>query len=109
MKRTTIVFLISMVLTPLVFAEDIKVLQQRASFAYEQMMKTKREAVVLSNDAADAEKRQQQLEEDLVKAKNAAEAARQRSNEANVVFDQALLTWKKTSETLAQEWGEAER
>lgn len=109
MKRTTIIFLFSMVLAPTVFAENIKVLQQRASFAYEQMMKAKHEAEVLSNDAVDAEKHRQQIEENLVRAKNAAEAARQRSNEANVAFDQAMLTWKKTSEALAQEWGKVER
>ncbi len=109
MKLITIFFLISLVFASSVLAEDIQDLQQRASFNYEQMMKAKREAVVLANDAADAEKRQQQIENDLIEATEAAKAARQRSNEFNLVFDQAMLRWKQSSDALAQEWGKTER
>ena len=91
------------------FAEDIQDLQQRASFAYEQMMDAKRKAEVLSNDATDAEKRQQQIQEDLMGATEAAKAARQRSNDFNLVFDQAMIQWKESSEKLAREWGKTER
>ncbi len=109
MKPITMFFLISLVFTSPVLAEDIQDLQQRASFDYEQMMKAKREAQVLANDAADAEKRQRQIENDLIKATEAAKAARQRSNEFNLVFDQAMLRWKQSSDELAQEWGKTER
>ena len=109
MKLITIFSLINLVLAPPVLAEDIQDLQQRASFDYEQMMKAKREAEVLANDAADAEKRQRQIENNLIEATESAQAARQKSSEFNLVFDQAMLRWKQSSDELAQEWGETER
>lgn len=109
MKLITAFLLFSLIFVSSAFAEDIQDLQQRASFAYEQMMDAKRKAVVLSNDATDAEKRQQQIQEDLIGATEAAKAARQRSNDFNLVFDQAMIRWKETSEELAREWGKAER
>ena len=109
MKLISIFFLLSLTFSSSAFAEDVQDLQQRASFAYEEMMKTKRQAQVLSNDATDAEKRQQQIQEDLIGATEAAKAARQRSNDFNLVFDQAMLRWKDASEELAREWGNTER
>ena len=109
MKLITALFLFSLIFSSSAFAEDIQDLQQRASFAYEQMMDTKRQAEVLANDAADAEKRQQHMQENLIGATEAAKAARQRSNDYNLVFDQAMLKWKESSEKLAREWGKTER
>ena len=109
MKLITVFLLLSLFFAPSAVAEDIQDLQQRASFAYEEMMKAKRHAEVLSNDAADAEKHRQQIQEDLIGATKAAKAARQRSNDFNLVFDQAMLGWKKASEVLTQEWGNTER
>ena len=109
MKLITIIFILSLTFSSSAFAEDVQDIQQKASFAYEEMMKTKRQAQVLSNDAADAEKRQQQIQEDLIGATEAAKAARQRSNDFNLVFDQAMLRWKAASEELAREWGNTER
>lgn len=109
MKLISVFLLLSLFFAPSAVAEDIQDLQQRASFAYEEMMKAKRQAEVLSNDATDAEKRRQQIQEDLIGATEAAKAARQRSNDFNLVFDQAMLGWKKASEELTQEWGNTER
>ena len=109
MKLITVFLLLSLFFAPSAVAEDIQDLQQRASVAYEEMMKAKRRAEVLSNDAADAKKRQQQIQEDLIGATKAAEAARQRSNDFNLVFDQAMLGWKEASEELTREWGNTER
>jgi len=72
-------------------------------------MGTKHKAEVLSNDATDAEKRQQQIQEELVRATEAAKTARQKSNDFNLVFDQAMIRWKESSEELAREWGKTER
>jgi len=109
MKLITAFLLFSLTFGSSAFAEDIQDLQQRASFAYEQMMDAKRKAEVLSNDATDAEKRQQQIQEDLIGATEAAKAARQRSNDFNLAFDQAMIRWKESSEELAREWGKTER
>ena len=109
MKLITVFTLLGLIFISPAFAEDIQNLQQQASFAYEQMMDAKRKAEVLSNDASDAEKRQQQIQEDLIAATEAAKAARQRSNDFNLVFDQAMIRWKETSEELAREWGKTER
>ncbi len=109
MKLIATFLLLSFMFISSAFAEDIQDLQQRASFAYEQMMDAKRKAEVLSNDATDAEKRQQQIQEDLIGATEAAKAARQKSNDFNLIFDQAMIRWKETSEELAREWGQTER
>ena len=109
MKLIIVFILLSLFFAPSAVAEDIQDLQQRASFSYEEMMKAKRQAEVLSNDAADAEKRRQQIQEDLIGATEAAKAARQRSNDFNLVFDQAMLGWKEASEKLTREWGNTER
>lgn len=109
MKILTLLLLINLIFAPKVFAEDIQVLQQRANFAYDQMMKAKREAEILSDDVTATEKRQQRIEQELIRTKEAVAIAKQKSKESNLLFDQAVLRWKESSDALSQEWGKSKR
>ena len=82
-----ILFLLTSSLTAIA-EERILDLQQRANYAYEQMMKAKFEAEKAANEAADAEKI---------------------LHKANQALEQAQQNWNKASDALANEWEKPKR
>jgi uncharacterized iron-regulated membrane protein len=90
--------------SPIVMAENIQYLQQRASFAYDQMMQAQQKAEIAAKKLARAEKKVEAIKQQLSKAEQEAEIIKQESAEANTAMEQATGTWKSTSGALAQEW-----
>ena len=96
-------------LSPIVMAEKIQYLQQRASFAYDQMMQAQKEAEITAKKLARAEKKVESIKQQLSKAEQEAEIIRQESVAANTAMEQATGTWNTSSDALAQEWEQAGR
>jgi len=100
-----ILFLSAIVAAPTAIAENrIQDLQQRANFAYEQMMKAEYKAEIVAMEAADAEKMLQRVKKSLERAEQEAETARKKSEEANIALEQAQQRWNQASDALANEW-----
>jgi Skp family chaperone for outer membrane proteins len=100
-----IFFLSNIVAAPIAIAENrIQDLQQRANFAYEQMMEAKYKAELVAMEATDAEKMLQRVKKSLERAEQEAETARKKSEEANLALEQAQQRWNQASDTLANEW-----
>lgn len=110
MKIFSIIFLYSLFI-PIIYAEadKIQLLQQRASFAYEQMMEAKKEADYLAKDAAFAEKELQVARDRLDDIERNTEEARQKSAEAKQALQQATREWEEASDILEQEWKQSGR
>ena len=100
-----IFFLCNIVVAPIAIAEGrIQDLQQRANFAYEQMMEAKYKAEMVAMEATDAEKMLQRVKKSLERAEQEAETARRKSEEANLALEQAQQRWNQASDALADEW-----
>jgi len=105
MQFIIIFFLCNIAVAPNAIAENrIQDLQQRANFAYEQMMKAKYKAEMVAMEATDAEKMLQRVKKSLERAEQEAETARKKSEEANLALEQAQQRWNQASDTLANEW-----
>jgi hypothetical protein len=100
-----IFILCTVVAAPTAIADNrIQNLQQRANFAYEQMMKAKYKAEMVTMEATDAEKMLQRVKKSLERAEQEAETARKKSKEANLALEQAQQRWNQASDALANEW-----
>lgn len=105
MKSIVIFFLCNILVTSIAIAEDkIQILQQRANFAYEQMMKAKYKAELLAMEVTDAEKTLHRARKSLERAEQETETARRKSDEANLSLEQAQQSWSQASDALANEW-----
>ncbi|MEK6736574.1 MAG: hypothetical protein AAB306_03725 [Pseudomonadota bacterium] len=104
-----VIFLSFSILSASVSAEKIQHLQQRTSFAYEQMMQAKLEAELLTKDIAIAEKKLASLKQKLSAAEQEMEAIKRKSAQANARVEQATNKWRQESDTLANEWRQTER
>ena len=95
---------------PIAIAEErIQDLQQRANFAYEQMMKAKYKAEILVMETTDAEKALLRAKESFERAEQEAEAARNRSEAANLSLKKAQQRWSQASDALADEWKKSQK
>jgi hypothetical protein len=105
MQFFIIFFLSNIVAAPIAIAENrIQDLQQRANFAYEQMMEAKYKAELVAMEATDAEKMLQRVKKSLERAEQEAETARKKSEVANLALEQAQQRWNQASDALANEW-----
>lgn len=101
----SIFFLCNVLSSSIVIAEGkIEELQQRANFAYEQMMEAKYKAEMVGMEKADAEKALQRVKKSLERAAQEAEIARKKSEEADSALKQAQQEWNEASDALATEW-----
>ncbi len=85
-------------------AEKIQYLQQRASFAYDQMVQAQKKAETSAKKLARAEKKVEATKQQYSKAEQEAEIYKQEFEEANTALEQATNAWKTTSGALEQEW-----
>lgn len=100
-----IVFILSSIIfASIAIADSIQVLQQRANFAYEKMMKAQYNAELLEMEVTDAEKKLQRARKSLERAEQEAEIARRKSNDAKLSLEQAQQSWRQASDALANEW-----
>ena len=98
-------FLFTILSSPVVIAEGkIEELQQRANFAYEQMMEAKYKAEMAEMEKTDAEKALQRVKKSLERAEQEANTVRKKSEEADSALKQAEQKWNEASDTLATEW-----
>lgn len=104
-----ILFLSFSVLSISASADKIQHLQQRTSFAYEQMMQAKLEAELLTKDIAITEKKLASLRQQLSEAEQEVETIKRKSAQANVRVEQVTSKWRQESDTLANEWRQTER
>lgn len=88
--KISFTFFLSILVPPLVHAENIANLQKNASIAYEEMMKTKQSADTLTKDAVFAEKKLASIKQKLAAAEQEAKAARK--NRSRLRFQ-----WSKQS------------
>jgi uncharacterized protein (DUF3084 family) len=106
MPLLVIFFLLcTMLNASIVVAEErIEELQQRANFAYEQMMEAKDKAEMVNMEKTDAEKALQRVKKSLERAEQEAEIARKKSQAADSALKQAQQQWNEASDALATEW-----
>lgn len=104
-----ILFLSFSVLSISAGADKIQHLQQRTSFAYEQMMQAKLEAELLTKDIAIAEKKLASLKQKLSEAEQEVGTIKRKSAQANARVEQATSKWRQESDTLENEWRQTER
>lgn len=105
-----IVFILSyFMFASIAIADSIQVLQQRANFAYEKMMKAQYSAELLEMEVTDAEKKLQRARKSLERAEQEAEIARRKSDEAKLSFEQAQQSWRQASDVLANEWEKSKK
>jgi len=107
--KISFTFFLSILVPPLVHAENIANLQKNASIAYEEMMKTKQSADTLTKDAVFAEKKLASIKQKLAAAEQEAKAARKKSEQAKISMEQAISRWKQATDALANEWDQTER
>lgn len=96
--------LLNAALLPSVSAEDILSLQQKASFAYEQMKQAEREAESAKQQIEITKERTNYFKQKLAEAEQEHEIAHQESSAANARMEDARRQWDELSSTLSQEW-----
>ncbi|SFQ08326.1 hypothetical protein SAMN05216419_10586 [Nitrosomonas cryotolerans] len=106
MRFPAILFL-SLMYFPTAIAENIENLQQRASFAYEQMVKAKYEAELSEKDNAEIADKVRRIKQQLLKVEQEAEITRKKLEQANLIKERAINEWNRASEVLARKWEES--
>lgn len=105
--RLCAILLLCSLYVPSIYAEvdsEIQQLQQRASFAYNEMMKAKKKADYLAKDAAFAEKELEAAKKRLADIEQDTEIARQKSAEANRTLERMTNQWQEASDQLDRAW-----
>lgn len=103
-----IFFLLNFALSPFASAEEILSLQQKASFAYEQMKQAEREAKSAEQNLQVKQERLQYFKKMVAEAEKEFEVAQNKSKEANAKMESAKRNWDELSNTLTQEWKKQE-
>ncbi len=106
MRFLAIFFLSSMYFSTAI-AENLQNLQQRASFAYEQMVKAKYEAELSEKDNTEVENKVRRIKQQLLKAEQEAEITGKKLEQANLIKERAINEWNRASEVLARKWEES--
>jgi 5-bromo-4-chloroindolyl phosphate hydrolysis protein len=104
MRYVMLLVLFNVALLPSVLAEDILSLQQKASFAYEQMKQAEREAESAKQQIEITKERLRYFKQKLAEAEQELEIANEESNVANTRMEDARRQWDNLSSTLSQEW-----
>lgn len=104
MRFIALFFLLQVTVIPTVIARDVLGLQQRAGFAYDEMMQAEKKVNTLSKAASKAESQLQRAKKRHEEAQQKSETAKEELEQANQGMLQAERDWKQASDTLAQAW-----
>ena len=86
------------------FATDIQTLQQRASFAYEEMEQAEHEAKLAAEETAEVEKRLQAAKQLLAESEREVAAVKQKAEKTKTAFGLATRKWNNATDLLEREW-----
>lgn len=104
MRYVILLLSLNVALFPLAFAEDILILQQKTSFAYEQMKQAEREAKTAEQQIEVKKEQLQYFNQKVVEAEQELEIAYEQSKEANTRMEGARRKWDELSTALSREW-----
>jgi len=85
-------------------AADIQNLQQRASFAYEEMEQAEHEAKLAAEETAEVEKRLQAAKQLLAESEREVAAAKQKAEKTRAALGLAKRKWNDATDMLEREW-----
>lgn len=108
MRYIILLLLLNTALLPLACAEDILSLQQKTSFAYEQMKQAEREAKTAERQIQVKKERLQYFKQKTAEAEQELGIAHEEAKVANAKMEAAKRKWDELSDTLSQEWQKQE-
>lgn len=104
----SVILLLSVTICPLAFAEDILNLQQKTSFAYEQMKQAEREAEAAEYQIKVKQERLQYFKQKVAETEQELGVAQEESRAAKARREATKKRWEELSDMLSQEWRKQE-